>query len=164
MNTSQKINQIENREDRTHYTGKFKDFQSFGSSYKGKKYSVQYEQDPYSDYQNFLYKRALFGLKMYTQDEIKEMHWQKRNRIKKVHKRTQGVLNNWKQQLMIEKTNKLFQIFFPDSSITQTLLECSDVDPEFHNMLNFKSLGITKRDIVDKLCEENLLPHNFTEL
>ena len=164
MDTSQKINQIENREDRTHYTGKFKDFQSFGSSYKGKKYSVQYEQDPYSDYQNFLYKRALFGLKMYTQDEIKEMHWQKRNRIKKVHKRTQGVLNTWKQQLMIEKTNKLFQIFFPDSSITQTLLENSDVDPEFRNMLNFKSLGITKRDIVDKLCEENLLPHNFTEL
>ena len=74
------------------------------------------------------------------------------------------ILNNWKQQLMIEKTNKLFEIFFPDSSITQTLLENSDVDPEFRNMLNFKSLGITKRDIVDKLCEENLLPYNFKEL
>ena len=106
----------------------------------------------------------MFGLKMYTQDEIKAMHWQKRNRIKKVHKRTQSVLNLWKQELMIEKTNKLFQIFFPDSTITQALLSASDVDPEFRNKLDFKTLGITKKDVVNKLQEENLLPHNFAEL
>ena len=164
MKTSQKIALVENREDRTHYTGKFKDFQAFGNSFKGRKYSLEYEKDPYSEYQNFLYKRAMFGLKMYTQDEIKAMHWQKRNRIKKVHKRTQSVLNLWKQELMIEKTNKLFQIFFPDSTITQALLSASDVDPEFRNKLDFKTLGITKKDVVNKLQEENLLPHNFAEL
>lgn len=164
MEKSKKIIQLESREDRTHYTGKYSDFQSFGNSFNGVKYSVEFEKDPFTEYQNFLYKRALFGLKMYTQDEIKAMHWQKRDRIKKVHKRTQDVLNLWKQQIMIEKTNKLFEIFFPDSPITSALLTYSDVDPAFRNMLDFKTLGITKEDIVNKLCQENILPHNFAEL
>ena len=92
MKTSQKIKQIENRLGRTHYEGKYNDFQSFGNSYKGTTYST-FEKDPYTEAQNFLYKRALFGLKMYKPEEIKAMHWQKRKRIKKVQRRTQDILN-----------------------------------------------------------------------
>ena len=163
MKTSQKIKQIENRLGRTHYEGKYNDFQSFGNSYKGTTYST-FEKDPYTEAQNFLYKRALFGLKMYKPEEIKAMHWQKRKRIKKVQRRTQDILNLWKQELMIEKTNMIFSILFPESIITEDLLEQSDVDPKFRNNLDFKSLGITKEDIVDKLYKESLLPNNFQTL
>ena len=163
MTTASKITQIQDREERTNYKGKFNDFQSFGSSFKGKKYST-YEQDPYNEHQNFLYKRALFGLNMYTPEEVKAMHWQKRKRIKKVHHRTQTVLNLWKQELMIEKTNRWFEILFPNSTLTTELLDLySDVDPVFVNRLSFLELGIDKNKVVSKLYEEKILPHDFLE-
>ena len=34
--------------------------------------------------QHFLFKRILHGLKMYKQDEISKMHWDKKRRITKV--------------------------------------------------------------------------------
>lgn len=162
MKTSQKIKQIESRTDRTHYEGKFNDFQSFGSSFKGTTYST-FEKDPYTEAQNFLYKRALFGLKMYKPEEIKAMHWQKRKRIKKVHRRTQDVLNLWKQEIMIEKTNRWFSALFPQSIITEELIEYSEVDPLFVNNLSFTALDINKEDIVQKLCDKKILPHDFVE-
>jgi hypothetical protein len=160
MNKSQKIIQIENRQDRTEYTGKFSSFQEFGSSYKGKRYN-QYEQDPYNEYQNFLYKRALFGLKMYTQEEIKSMHTQKRKRIVKVHKRAQHELNLWKQQKVIVNTNKIFGLFKNTKFIVDNH---SEPDPKYVCKTSFKDLGIEKKEIVAKLVEKGVLPPNFETL
>mgnify|MGYP003645565948 CR=1 FL=1 len=163
MKKSQKISKLENRKDRTHYTGKYSSFQEFGSSYKGKRYS-QYEQDPYNEYQNFLYKRALFGLKMYTQEEIKEMHSQKRKRIVKVNKRAQNVLNLWKQEKIIAYTNIIFGKF--DSVIANDIVaeQYSMPDPKFKCDTSFKDLKIEKKDIVDKLVKEGVLPPDFNNL
>lgn len=164
MATHKKIEQLENRADRTQYTGKFADFQAFGSSYFGKRYSTTFEQDPYSEYQNFLYKRALFGLKMYTPDEIKSMHPDKRKRIKKVHKRAQHVLNIWKQEILIELTNKILGIFNKDSLAGELIDLYSEPDPKFVSKTSFKELGISKDMVVDKLLEEKVLPDNFKSL
>ena len=48
-------------------------------------------------HQHFLFKRILHGLKMYKQDEVEKMHWDKKRRITKVRKRAQKVINEWKQ-------------------------------------------------------------------
>ena len=50
---------------------------------------IQFEKDPFNSYQNFLYKRALFGLSVYQKDELEKMHWDKKRRIEKVHQRAQ---------------------------------------------------------------------------
>lgn len=156
------IDSVKNRESRTHYQGVYSDFQSFGQSFNGKRYS-QIEFD-YTKTQNFLYKRAIFGLKMYTQEEIREMHWQKKKRIQKVHKRTQKELNTWKQSRLIEITNSLFGMFHR-SSLAQELLEAySEPDPEFICKTEFKDLGISKDDVVEKLLEVGILPHTFKSI
>jgi len=172
MKTSQKkINNLENRTDRTSYTGKFSSLQEFGTFYKENPYSQnkekpysQYEQDPYTEYQNFLYKRALFGLKMYTQEEIKAMHWQKRKRIIKVHKRTQSVINIWKQEVTNHYTNSFFQQIFPKSPIAKAIIKESHTDKCFKSSVSFKDLSIKKDDVIKKLHKEGVLPKNFFEL
>lgn len=167
MDKSHLIKQLEGRKDRTEYTGKFSSLQEFGSSYKGKRYS-QYEQDPYSEYQNFLYKRALFGLKMYTQEEIKAMHTQKRKRIMKVHRRAQHELNLYKQEKFITITNKILGMFNgKSSSLAQELIDnFSEPDPKFkcNRELSFKDLGIEKKQIISMLIKKGVLPPNFEKL
>lgn len=164
MDKKKIINQLENRADRTQYTGKFNDFQTFGSSFKGKRYSTAYEQDPYSEYQNFLYKRALFGLKMFKQDEIKAMHPDKRKRIKKVHKHAQQVLNVLKQERLIEITNKFFGVFKQTSLAGEIIDMYSEPDPKFVSKSSFKELGLDKEMVVDTLLKEKVLPSNFKTL
>lgn len=163
MNKSQKISQVENRNERHTYSGKFKDFQAFGNSYKGQRYS-NLERDPYNKYQNFLYKRALFGLKNYPETEVKAMHPQKRERIERVNKKAQRELNLWKQERLIAMTNKILSIFKKDSLAGAMINLYSKPDPKYICKMNFKELGIEKDDIVNRLIEKKVLPNNFMTL
>jgi hypothetical protein len=54
------------------YTGIYSDFQTFGNSYKGKRYFnneeqtvMSYQKDLYTERQNFLFRKALKGLNAY---------------------------------------------------------------------------------------------------
>ena len=115
-----------------------------------------------NDYQNFLYNRAMFGLSVYTSEEIKEMHWEKKKRITKVHKRTQKTLNLWKQTITNNICNNFFKFFFPNTRfIDVTFQETSE---EFMNKTSFRSLGINKIQIINTLIAEGLLPINFYQL
>ena len=117
-----------------------------------------------NQYQNHLYHRAIFGLSIYSQDEIKNMHSKKRKRIIKVSKRTQSILNLWKQEIIIAMTNKFFSEIFPGMAITNALLSDSTVDPSVRCNLSFKLLKIKKPAIIQKLLCEGILPENFYEL
>lgn len=129
------------------------------------KYYQVYEKDQYSQIQNFLYKRALLGLNIYTKQEIKDMHWKKRKRIQRIHKRAQKILNLWKQQVLADSVSKFFKALFPRSPLTKELVEGASVlDPEFKNTLSFKDLGISKDMVVKKLHEEGVLPPDFFSL
>jgi hypothetical protein len=161
MKTSHKITKIENRKDKHAYEGKFKDFQTFGSSFKGKPVYSQCEQDPYSEYQNFLYKRAMFGMKMYTPEEIKTMHPQKRERVAKVHKRAQHELNVWKQEKVIAFTNKIMSVFTRSSIAKDMVNLYSKPDPTFVSKMSFKDLGVSKEDVITHLLKKKILPNDF---
>ncbi len=162
MNKSHVIKSLENRENR-HTTEKvFNTFEGMAEALKEQRYSQK--ETHLSEYQNFIYKRAMYGLKMYSDEEIKAMHWQKRKRIKKVHTRTQTILNLWKQSRIVEITNSIFGLFHK-SVLAHDLIELySNTDSEFICNLTFKDLGITKTDIIDKMLSEGLLPYNFYEL
>lgn len=145
------------------YQGRLSDYQVEGTLYRGKRYQ-QIEHDHLNSRQNFLYHRALFGLSVYTQSEIKDMRKDQRARIKKVHKRTRIVLNVWKQQLINQFTNNFFTKYFPKSPLTKSLVESTTIDPEFKCSISLEALKIDKRQVVDKLINEGILPHNFYEL
>ena len=125
---------------------------------------VQYEQDSYSNYQNYLYKRALYGLSSISEEELSTMCSKKKQRIINVYKRAQVVLNKFKQQATINYSNFIFKTLFPNSPITQFLLTETETDEKFKNTLNFKDLGINKEQIITIFIAEGVLPKNFLSL
>jgi hypothetical protein len=145
------------------YSGRMSDYQLYG---KGAERFVEYEKDEFNNYQNFLYKRALFGLSVYSKEDLSIMHWDKKKRIQKVHIRTQNVLNLWKQEIVNSTVNKIFSTLFHHSSFVKDMVEKfgDDTDPNYISKVNFKDLGIEKRQVVTKLIQERILPVNFYEL
>ena len=147
-----------------HYAGKLGDQQVNGNNFKGKRYS-EIKSNGMSDYQLFLYNRAIFGLSVYSETELKVMRWDKRKRIVKVHKRAQNVLNIWKQEITNKWSTEFFVKIFPTQDFTKYFVKTvNDTDPEYVNNLTFKELGIPKKAIIAKLINEGILPPNFYEL
>jgi hypothetical protein len=129
----------------------------------GKTY-MQYESDGYSQYQNYLYKRALYGLNALTEQELATMCSKKKQRIVNVYKRAQKVLNVFKQQVTNQYSNYIFQTLFPKSPWTEAMTTYSETDEKFTNTLTFKDLNIGKRDIIGIFISEGILPKNFLSL
>ena len=146
------------------YDGRFGAYQKYGNKFQ--KSQVQFEKDQFNAYQNFLYKRAIFGLSVYGEEELSKMHWDKRKRIEKVHTRCQSILNIWKQELANKTVNNALSSLFWHSSLVKDLLDkfATDTDPEYISNLQFKDLGISKQDVVNKLIQEKILPYNFHQL
>lgn len=127
----------------------------------------RYEQDPYNETQNLLYSRALFGLSIYSKEDIKLMHPSKRNRIKAVHKKAQRIINLWKQEIIIELSNFLLQDLFQDSPMIEEILTNSKYNTPYDNFtcrLSFKTLKMTKPMIIDRFIEKGVLPKDFNSI
>jgi CRISPR/Cas system CSM-associated protein Csm2 small subunit len=122
-----------------------------------------FEKDPFNAYQNFLYRRALYGLNVYSPEEIQKMHGDKKKRILKVNKRAQTLINLLKQQHLISVTNNIFRKFYK-SSLAQEICKNEEIDSEVKCTLDFKDLKLSKETIVQKLIDNNILPRNFYEL
>lgn len=124
------------------------------------------KEDYYSKHQNFLYNRALYGLSIYLLDEVMLMPLEKKKRIIKIHKKSQKIMNLWKQEIVNTLANKLFTDIFPDMEITKCLVKYygTEGDPEYVNNMSFKLLKISKEQIISKLIETKILPKNFNEL
>ena len=125
---------------------------------------MSYEKDGYNQYQNYLYKRALYGLNALTEQELAVMCSKKKQRIINVYKKAQFVLNKLKQQATINYSNFIFKTLFPNSPITEFLLADTEIDEKFVNTLNFKDLGIDKNQIITIFMSEGILPKNFLSL
>jgi len=91
---------------------------------------------------------------------------EKRKRIIRLHKRTQKILNLWKQEIVNILANKLFTDIFPDTEITRSLVEFygTEGDPKYVNNMSFKMLKISKEQVISMLIEKKILPKNFNEL
>lgn len=147
------------RKQKFEYTGSLAEYQTVA-----KNLYVKYEQDKFTAYQNYLYKRALYSLNALTQDELAKTCEKKKHRINKVYLKGQSVINEYKQKLTIAYTNTLFETLFPHSPITAYLLQDTDTDINFKNTLNFKDLNIKKDDIIRIFIEDGVLPKNFMSL
>lgn len=122
--------------------------------------------EQYSLHQNFLYNRALYGLSIYTLEEVVTMLPEKRKRIIRLYKKTQKIINLWKQEIVNILANKLFTDIFPDMEFTKCLVEYygTEGDPEYINNMSFKKLKISKEQVIKKLIDNKILPKNFNEL
>jgi hypothetical protein len=141
------------------YSGKLENYQVNA----GKRY-MEYEIDSYTSYQNYLYKRALYGLNALTEQELATMCSKKKQRINNVYLRGQKVINTYKQKLTNAYSNFIFKTLFPNSPITEYLLNDESLDTNFKNTLTFKDLNISKDDIISIFIQEGVLPKNFMSL
>ena len=73
-----------------------------------------FEQDKYSTYQNYLYKRALYGIDSLSVNELNSMCSKKKSRIHNVYNRAQLVVNNYKHRVTKQLTDKLLLSLFPN--------------------------------------------------
>ena len=142
----------------------FDALKDYSKNLKPQKTYMIYETDQYSQYQNYLYNRALKGLNYLPKEEVQKMCKKKRKRITNVYRRAQNIINLYKQQKTIEYTNSLFNKYFPGSVITKFLLSDTDVDQDFKNTLNFKDLNIDKNQIIAIFISKGVLPKNFLSL
>ena len=124
----------------------------------------EFEKDKYSPYQNYLYKRALYGLDSLSVEELNNMCSKKRSRIVNVYNRAQLVVNNYKHQVTKKLTDKLLGSLFPNSSLISEIIKYEDIDNNYKNTLTFKDLSIEKDLIVDLFINEGILPKNFLSL
>lgn len=127
------------------------------------KYQV-FEQDKYNTYQNYLYKRALYGLDSLSVEELNTMCSKKRSRILNVYNRGQLVVNKYKHQITKQLTDKLLTSLFPNSLLISELCNYDDVDNNYKNTLTFKDLCIQKDALVELFITEGILPKNFLSL
>jgi hypothetical protein len=153
--------QISNRRGKYQFAGKLSDFQKLEANPKS---FVKYEQDKYTAYQNYLYKRALYGFKAMTKEEYNNTCKQKKQRISRVYLRAQKVINKLKQESTNRYSNFIFKTLFPDAPLTDWFIENSFTDDKFKNTLTFADLGISKDDIVQIFIKEGVLPHNFMDI
>jgi hypothetical protein len=145
------------------YKGKLPKYQQQGS--KQKKYT-QYEQHKFTAYQNLLYKRALFGLKMYSKQEQQTLNWKEKNKIKQMNRKAQQSINVFKQEKVNIMCDRLYKAVFPGSKLAHDVfsLDKSTTNPKIINKLDLKFLRINKEDVIKRFVKEGILPKNFYTL
>jgi hypothetical protein len=121
------------------YVGSFSTLQTTGTNVKA----------GYSLRQNELYNRLLFGLKIYTPEELYAMNSNKKNRIITAHKKAQNLINLYKQRVMINMTQNLITLGKSSKIKANSLFADTELDPSFYCTLSFKDLNIKKEDVIE---------------
>ena len=116
--------------------------------------------------QNEVYRIATQGVKAFQ--STKKFNYKELMSLEKRVKRNQNIINNYKQVIMIKRTNELFKDFF-HSSDAQAVIKMKETDNSFFCNLPMKDLGIANkgmynREYIDYLVQNNVLPTNFYSL
>lgn len=154
---------VESHTNNVEYKGKLSKYQQEGNKHRGRRY-MQYERDPFTEYQNFLYRRALYGLQAFPKEEVKYMDWRKKKRIVKVQKRARKVLNALKQEVVIAYTNSFFATLYNSTLARDLIQNFSEPDPNVEDEFTLKELNLTKVDVANRFIEVGILPKDFYEL
>ena len=95
LNNKQKeILLLSQRRARYEYLGILNEYQTIAE-----KHNEPIDYTKLNPKQHFLFKRVLHGLNIYDKSDVSKMHWDKKRRITKVWKRSQDIINEWKQYI-----------------------------------------------------------------
>jgi len=116
--------------------------------------------------QTFYYKRAILGLRIYTPEQIGLMTKKKKDRIRKVSKKANLIIQTLRYQKLVEKSNDVLNLFFSRGNVYDQLQSERVIftQPDLRVALDDKLLEVTKDDIVTALLESGVLGPNFLNL
>ena len=150
---------LQQREDRYKYLGMLSEYQTIAPTITG-----PFRYNKLNPKQHYLFKRVLHGLKMYKEDEIAKMHWDKKRRITKVWKRSQNIINELKQFVAYKQIQPIFRIF-TKSKLGREIYETPfEYMPDYKNKMTLKELGLNYEDLIIKFIGVGLLPKNYFSL
>jgi hypothetical protein len=146
-------------------------YTSYGNSYVKK---VQLEGT--SKYQNVqthsltptqkeLYFKIVYGFSSFSNEELASMSKTKKYKVLTNYTKAHRILNRWKQEIINESVNNIMSKLFPNSPVVKKMLSVNGYDDTLDcSHMSFKDLGISRKQIIDKLIEFSLLPQNFYQL
>lgn len=142
------------------YQSKYvKDIQTAGVSR-----AYELDKPVFNRVQQQLYGEVIYGLSVFSQEQIQKLPAGRKARIFLINKRVQHFLNRWKQEIVDEQFNKFIIELFPKSSIAKQMSQIKGYDRGYKSKLTFKELGLTQEMIAKKLIEAGFLPSNFFQL
>jgi len=135
------------------------DIQQFGKA-RYQKLDVS----PFNKIQQQLYSETVYGLTIYSPEEIAQIPAKRKSQIISTHKRVQHFLNKWKQEIIDEQVNDLLTTLFHKSSFVKKFCSVKAYDRGYKDRHTFKELGLSQDKIARKLVDTGYLPANFYEL
>lgn len=111
-----------------------------------------------NEIQRTMYRRLMYGMKNYTEEQVSTMNLTDIMHIEKDHARATDVINKLKYERVYGAYNKLLSVIFPQVELDYYK------DGKFCNLPSLKELKITARDIADAWINNKLLPLNFYNL
>jgi len=158
LKETKQISILDQRESRYNYLGLLSDYQLNSESL-----IRDLDYIKLNPYQHFLFKRILHGLNIYKKEEVDQMHWDKKKRIKKVWFKGQQAINELKQYISYKQSQKIFSIF--KGNIGEDIVNLPfEYLPDYQNKLSLKELGLKYEDLIIKFMSSGLLPKNFLSL
>lgn len=134
--------------------------QLYGKNLNGVTYQ-DYEPLKFNYTQYRMYYSLLNGLKFYKPEIVAKFSQAKKDHITRKHKKTQQVINRWKNQIVNAYSNHIFKSIFWNSDIAKEMVALTEQDDTALNTMTFRELGLQKHQIAQKLIEHKLLPDNF---
>jgi hypothetical protein len=118
-----------------------------------------------NEVQKDLYHKIVYGFSACTKEELAAMSKTKKFKITIAYTKAHRILNRWKQELINENINGLMNRLFPNSPIVKQMVSTNGYDDELDcSHIQFKDLGINRKQIINKLIEFDILPTNFYQL
>jgi len=165
MKKEQQIERLRSRSEKVYTNGQLLDYKIYGDKKLRRYYTPeqQYDTDSYNQVQNFLYKRALFGLNIYNPNEVKELTPKEKFKIISLQHKAVKEMNVLKQQRIIQSTNNILALF-TQSTLAQAIIDDNYVNPKLSNKFTFSDLNIKKDQVVARLHKARVLPENFYQI
>jgi hypothetical protein len=132
--------------------------------YNNSRYYQKFDSPVFNNVQQKVYAEALYGLNVYSEDEIKTMSKNKKFKIENTQIQVQENLNLYKQEIVNNQMNGFLIKLFPNSKVVKQMCNENECDRTYINTLSFKELKITPVMIVERLIKSHLITNNFFQL
>lgn len=122
------------------------------------------EKPIFNKEQQRLYAEVIYGLTIFKPEEISKLSPKRKYEIVTTFKKSQKILNEWKQEIINFKVNGFLSKLFPKSKVVIDLININGYEETIKCKHSFKELGLTQEVIAKKLVQCGILPPNFFQL
>ena len=112
-----------------------------------------------------LYRVAIYGVEALSDVEKSHLDFKKKFEIEKNKRMNKININKWKQSISCNTVDNILSRLFPNSALVLEITSINnDYMEDFSSHISFKSLGVSFKNMIDKMIEFKALPQDFYAL